>query len=144
MTFELHPRLAADTFPVGALPLCRVLLMNDSNWPWCVLVPERSGIREIHALPAEDQRLLMQEISGVSAAMETAFGADKINIGALGNIVPQLHVHVIARFETDPAWPAPVWGRLPASPYAKADRDQRLAALGSAFARLSGFHAEPA
>ena len=139
MSFDLHPRLAADTIPIGVLPLCRVLLMNDISFPWCILVPAREGIREIHALPAEDQLQLMQEISGVSMAMEAAFAADKMNVAALGNVVPQLHVHVIARFEADPVWPAPVWGRLPSRPYPLSDAEQQLMKLRSAFDPIPGF-----
>lgn len=139
MGFELHPRLAADTVPVGVLPLSRVLVMNDSRFPWCILVPAREGSREIHALAAEDQLQLMREISGVSAAMAAAFAADKMNIAALGNVVPQLHVHVIARFEADPAWPTPVWGRFAALPYGISDLKQMLTKLRSAFDPIPGF-----
>ncbi len=139
MTFELHPRLAADTFPVGALPLCRVLLMDDLAFPWCILVPERAHVREIHALSATDQLQLIREISGVSAAMETAFAADKMNVAALGNQVPQLHVHIIARFEADSAWPAPVWGRQAPRPYTLPDQKQQLAKLRKAFNPIPGF-----
>ncbi|HEX7047534.1 MAG TPA: HIT family protein [Gammaproteobacteria bacterium] len=139
MTFELHPRLAADTVPVGTLPLCRVLLMNDMQFPWCVLVPQRNNIREIHALPDDDQLKLIREISGVSAAMETAFAADKMNVAALGNQVSQLHIHIIARFRTDSAWPAPVWGRQPPRPYPLSDRKQQLEKLRTAFNPIMGF-----
>lgn len=139
MSFELHPRLAADTVPLGTLPLCRVLLMNDQNFPWCILVPQRAAVREIHALAAADQPQLMREISGIAEAMQTVFVADKMNIAALGNQVPQLHIHIIARFETDPAWPAPVWGRLPPDTYPEADLEQRLKQLRSAFDPIMGF-----
>lgn len=139
MTFELDARLAADTFAVGDLPLSRVLLMNDLNFPWCILVPRRESARELHALATEDQLQLLQEISGVAAAMQYAFEADKMNVAALGNVVAQLHVHIIARFEADPAWPAPVWGRLPAKPYPLADAKQRRMQLQAAFAALPGF-----
>ena len=141
MPFELHPRLAQDTFEVGVLPLCRVLLMNDLAYPWCVLVPQRASIREIHHLEPADQLQLLQEISGVSSAMESAFSADKMNVAALGNVVPQLHVHIIARFEADPVWPAPVWGKLPPQPYPHADRKQRVLKLHAAFEALQGFNA---
>lgn len=141
MSFELHPRLAEDTLEVGELPLCRVLLMNDLTYPWCILVPRRAATREIHHLAAADQLQLLPEISGVAAAMESAFKADKMNIAALGNVVPQLHVHIIARFEADPVWPAPVWGKLPPRPYPLADRRQRIAKLHAAFESLKGFRA---
>ena len=139
MPFELHPRLSADTVPIGTLPLSRVLLMDDLAYPWCILVPQRDGIREIHELAAEDQLQLLQEISGVSSAMAAAFSADKMNVAALGNVVPQLHVHVIARFEADPVWPAPVWGKLPPRPYPLADRRQQCTKLQTAFEPLKGF-----
>lgn len=139
MSFELHPRLAQDTLEVGVLPLCRVLLMNDLAYPWCILVPQRIAIREIHQLEATDQLQLLQEISGISSAMESAFNADKMNVASLGNVVPQLHVHIIARFEADPVWPAPVWGKLPAQPYPLADRKQRIRKLHTAFEAMHGF-----
>lgn len=125
--FELHPRLAADTVEIGRLPLCRVLLMNDSNFPWLVLVPQLAGLREIHELAESDQQQLIREISLVSSRLQTETGASKMNVAALGNQVPQLHIHVIARFETDPAWPDPIWGRQPASPWSQ----DQLSALKS-------------
>src|SRR6185436_6875608 len=114
---KLHPTLARDTVEVAQLPLCRVLLMNDRRYPWLVLVPEREGVREIHELPAGDRAALIEEISRVSETLERLVRPDKMNVGALGNIVPQLHVHVVARFAADPAWPGPVWGSGPAVPY---------------------------
>jgi len=135
MTFALDPRLHADTLPVGRLTLCRLLLMNDATYPWLILVPERPAIRELFELTAADQGLLIGEITLVSRALVDLFRADKINVAALGNVVAQLHVHVIARFNGDPAWPAPVWGRLPASSYAGARADQLLGRLR---ARLAG------
>lgn len=139
MDFQLHARLAADTVEIGVLPLSRLLLMDDMTFPWCVLVPARAGIREIHDLDAADQLQLMQEISGVSAAMMDAFRADKMNVAALGNQVPQLHVHIIARFEADSAWPAPVWGRQAPRPYTLPDQKQQLAKLRKAFNPIPGF-----
>jgi diadenosine tetraphosphate (Ap4A) HIT family hydrolase len=117
MTFALHPTLARDTVEVARLPLCRVLLMRDRRFPWLILVPEREETREIHELPPADRAALIEEIARVSGTMARLFQVDKINVGALGNIVPQLHVHVIARFATDAAWPGPVWGSGPAEPY---------------------------
>ncbi|QKK10219.1 MAG: HIT domain-containing protein [Pseudomonadota bacterium] len=108
--FELHPRLATDTFTLGRFKLCRLLLMNDARFPWCILVPERSGITEIHTLSDEDQILLVRESSLLASRMTETFAADKMNVAALGNVVSQLHVHHVARFRTDVAWPAPVWG----------------------------------
>lgn len=124
MSFELHPQLAADTHHVGRLRLCRVLLMNDSRYPWLILVPERAGIREIFELTSEDREILWAEINFVAERMQRHFDADKMNIAALGNMVPQLHIHVIARFATDPAWPRPVWGAQAAEPYTAAAADK--------------------
>lgn len=115
--FELHPRLAADTLPVIDWPLCRILLMNDARYSWLILVPRREGIREVHELEADDCLQLMTEISAASGTLGTAVRQDKINIGALGNLVPQLHIHVIARRHDDPAWPGPVWGHGEAVAY---------------------------
>ncbi|KZD10308.1 HIT domain-containing protein [Oceanibaculum pacificum] len=124
--FTLHPQLASDTREVGRLGLCRVLLMNDSAYPWLILTPQRADIREIHQLDAADRALLMEEIVHVTTALETLYKPVKLNVAALGNMVPQLHVHVIARFEDDPAWPGPVWGKVPAKPY---DAEAAIAAL---------------
>lgn len=122
MTFVLHPRLSQDCFELGSLTLCRLLLMNDNQYPWFVLVPQHEGVREIYELSESDQFQLMRESSLLSRAMVKLFSPDKLNIAALGNIVPQLHVHHIARFATDPAWPAPVWGKLPSQPYTEPRR----------------------
>ncbi|PCI64335.1 MAG: diadenosine tetraphosphate hydrolase [Kordiimonadales bacterium] len=116
--FELHPQLRADTVEVCQLHLCTVLLAKDATYPWVVLVPMRFGIREVHELSAADQLLLMRETALVSAKMQSLFSADKMNIAALGNMVPQFHMHVVARFKTDAAWPAPIWGAVPAKAYA--------------------------
>lgn len=130
--FELHPRLAADTREVTRLPLCRVLLMNDRRFPWLILVPARADIREIHQLAPADRAALVEEIAAVAQAMETLHKADKMNVAALGNQVPQLHVHVIARFTADPAWPNPVWGRGTAEAYAPVQMDRTIAAVKAA------------
>ncbi len=108
--FELHPRLAADTAPLGALALSRVLLMNDARFRWLILVPARAGLREIHDLDAAGRAALIEEVALVSHALSTLYRPDKINVGALGNMVEQLHVHVVARRADDAAWPGPVWG----------------------------------
>ena len=110
-SFTLHPRLEADSFLVTELALCRVLLMNNKLFPWIILVPMQDGISEITDLSSEQQQLLMREIDHVSRAMKAHYQPDRMNIAALGNMVPQLHIHVIARFEDDAAWPNPVWGR---------------------------------
>ena len=120
----LHPQLEKDCFVVGSFPLCAVLLMNDSTLPWFILVPRREGITEIHQLSEADQQQLMRESSQLAACIETEFKADKINIAALGNMVPKLHIHHIVRYKSDPAWPAPIWGKFPATPYAVADAER--------------------
>nr|CAA6815652.1 MAG: Diadenosine tetraphosphate (Ap4A) hydrolase and other HIT family hydrolases [uncultured Thiotrichaceae bacterium] len=117
MSFELHQQLAADCFEVGDLPLCHVLLANDARYPWFILVPRRVAIKEIHQLGADDRQQLWLESDWFSHQLEQLFSPDKLNIASLGNMVPQLHVHHIARFKTDDAWPAPVWGKFPAQPY---------------------------
>src|SRR3546814_4222492 len=112
--FVLHERLAADTAALADWPLCRVLLMNDQSWPWLILVPRRPDLQEIHDLDRDARAQLTEEICRASRALQTSFAPDKINVGALGNLVPPLHVHILASFTTDPAWPGPVWGARPA------------------------------
>lgn len=109
--FQLHTRLAADCIPVGRLPLSLLLLLNDSRYPWFVLVPQRAGLTEMFDLDSAGQQQLCHESARLSRCMKQAFHADKMNIGILGNLVPQLHVHHIARFSSDPAWPGPVWAQ---------------------------------
>ena len=113
----IHPQLAKDCLLLGKFTLCHLLLMRDDNYPWCILVPDREDITEIHQLSEADQQQLLRESSQLSLAMESAFSPDKLNIAALGNVVPQLHLHHIARYRTDAAWPAPVWGRVAVKPY---------------------------
>ena len=127
--FSLHERLAADCITLEDWPLCRVLLMNDASYPWLILVPRRPGLSEMHDVAEADRAQLMAEIDRASHALKTMFKADKINVGALGNMVPQLHLHVIARFKSDPAWPGPVWGKQPPVPYESGALQQRIAAL---------------
>jgi len=123
--FSLDSRLAADCFLVTDMALSRVLLMNDSRYPWLILVPRRANIREIHHLTPENQTSLFEEMMRVSELLQTEFLPTKMNVGALGNIVSQLHVHIIARNEGDPAWPGPVWGHSTASAYPD-DRSEKL------------------
>jgi diadenosine tetraphosphate (Ap4A) HIT family hydrolase len=108
--FELDSRLDADTLLLADWPLCRVLRFNDRTYPWLVLVPRRRGAREIIDLDPADQQTLLGEIGRASRALKKALAPEKLNVAALGNVVPQLHIHVIARFTDDPAWPRPVWG----------------------------------
>jgi diadenosine tetraphosphate (Ap4A) HIT family hydrolase len=130
----LHPRLAADCLRLGAFPLSELLLMNDARYPWYILVPRREGVREIFELAEADQAQLLRESSHLARAMVEALAPDKLNIAAIGNLVPQLHVHHVARFTGDAVWPAPVWGRGEAEPYAA---DAWRAAAAPVLARLA-------
>jgi len=135
--WSLHPQLAADTAPVCDLALSRLLVMNDANFPWLILVPRRAGASEIIDL-ASEQALLMDEIARVSRALKDETRCDKLNVAAIGNVVPQLHVHIVARRKDDAAWPKPVWGALPRRDYdatalagfVAAIRDRVLASAG--------------
>jgi diadenosine tetraphosphate (Ap4A) HIT family hydrolase len=127
--WSLHPQLQRDTVPVGDLALCRVLLINDANYPWILLVPRRPGAVEIIDLPETDRTQLMTEIAKASKVMKAMTGCEKINVGALGNVVPQLHVHVVARGRSDPAWPKPVWGTVPPLAYSESALRSQLADL---------------
>ncbi|MEW6444695.1 MAG: HIT domain-containing protein [Pseudomonadota bacterium] len=135
--FSLHPQLAADTLEITRLPLCLALLMNDAAYPWVILVPQRMGIREIHELSDDEQVQLIRETSSVARAMSALFKPDKMNIAALGNRVPQLHIHHVARFQNDPAWPDPVWGRSAATAYADDALTARITSLRDAFTEIS-------
>jgi diadenosine tetraphosphate (Ap4A) HIT family hydrolase len=115
--FDLHPRLAADTVFVADWGVSRVLLMNDARYRWMILVPRIANAVELHDLTQTDRAVLLEEIVKTSERVKRLTGATKINVGALGNVVLQLHVHVVARSPGDPAWPAPVWGHSPAVPY---------------------------
>lgn len=130
--FILHQTLAADTAEIARWPLCRVLLMKDSRYPWLILVPARAEMRDLHDLDSADQVELMTEIDRASRVLVALHAPDKINVGALGNMVPQLHIHVIARFRDDDAWPGPVWGAHPAKPYPDEALDRTLKALRGA------------
>jgi diadenosine tetraphosphate (Ap4A) HIT family hydrolase len=134
--FELHPQLAADTHVAGDWPLSRVLLMNDAQFPWLILVPRRLALREIYELADADQQQLWHESAALGRALMQLFSGDKLNIGALGNLVPQLHVHHIVRRTGDAAWPAPVWGRVAAQPYGERALAERLALLRRRLAEL--------
>jgi diadenosine tetraphosphate (Ap4A) HIT family hydrolase len=129
MDFELHPQLAADTLMLGDWPLCRVLLMNDAQYPWCILVPRRPDIREIYDLPVADQQQLLSESVRLGRTLMRLFDGHKLNVAALGNMVPQLHLHHVVRDPADPAWPAPVWGKHPAVAYTASAAAERCAQL---------------
>jgi diadenosine tetraphosphate (Ap4A) HIT family hydrolase len=123
MTFLLHPQLQNDCIPVGKFDLCRVLLMNDSQFPWFILVPEVAEISEVYQLNRVQRGLLMEESCLLAEKLDAIYHADKINIAAIGNLVPQLHIHHVVRFRGDKAWPAPVWGKFPAIAYDTQDSE---------------------
>ena len=127
--WSLHPQLAQDTVAVGDLPLSRVLLANDANYPWLILVPRRPGVTEIIELEPNEQVQLMAEIDAASRTLKSVTECEKLNIAAIGNIVAQLHVHVVARGHSDAAWPKPVWGAVPPTAYNPAVRDGLIGAL---------------
>lgn len=132
--FSLHERLRADTIEVTQWPLSSVLLMNERHWPWLVLVPRRAEIREIHELSERDQHALTAEIVRASRSLTLLVHPHKINVAALGNVVPQLHVHVIARFMDDLAWPKPVWGAVPPEPYPEPELSRKVESFQQALA----------
>jgi diadenosine tetraphosphate (Ap4A) HIT family hydrolase len=127
--WTLHSTLERDTVPVGDLPLCRVLLINDANYPWLLLVPRRAGANEITDLEYIEQAQLMTEMTAAGRVLKELTGCDKINTAALGNVVPQLHVHVIARRRGDAAWPKPVWGAVPPVAYSNTELERVLSTL---------------
>lgn len=127
--FELHERLAADTIGGGVLQLCMLRVMDDARFDWIVMVPRRAGLTELHDLPAPLRAILMEEIAGVSERMKAVTGAKKINVAMFGNMVPQLHIHVIARHEDDPAWPGGAVGFGTRAPLDEAGKAAKLEKL---------------
>lgn len=141
MTFKLDTRLEKDCYEIGSMKLCKVLLMNDSQYPWFILVPEREGVRELFQLNRDDQISFLIESNLLSKALTVVFQPDKLNIAALGNVVEQLHFHHIVRFKNDPSWPDPVWGKKAAVPYTE-DQAQEIMekikqALGSNLRKIN-------
>jgi diadenosine tetraphosphate (Ap4A) HIT family hydrolase len=134
ITWALHPQLGADTHPVAMLALCELRLLDDANYPWLVLVPRIVDARELIDLDGQQQAGLMREIDRTARVVRDLFRPHKLNIASLGNLVPQLHVHVIGREVDDPAWPAPVWGRVQARPYEPDALVDRVRRLHAAFA----------
>jgi diadenosine tetraphosphate (Ap4A) HIT family hydrolase len=134
---EIHPQLKNDCVLLGRFDLCYLLLANDANYPWFILVPDRDSIKEIYQLSEDDQRQLLTESSLLSGQIMQIFKGDKLNVAALGNQVPQLHVHHIVRYENDPAWPAPVWGQVAAKPYAETELAEIVSKLE--LSQLQGF-----
>jgi len=127
--WSLHPQLAADTIALGDLPLCRVLIINDANYPWLLLVPRVAGAGEVIDLDDVEAAQMTTEIGRVGRALKEVTGCDKLNVAALGNVVPQLHIHLIARRKSDAAWPKPVWGHVPALSHDRAELERFMAAL---------------
>ncbi|WP_395681663.1 HIT domain-containing protein [Dokdonella sp.] len=138
MSFQLDPRLAGDTHLIGELGLSRLLLMDDARYPWLILVPRIAGARELFDLDGSDRATLLAELDTVGRALETLLRPDKFNIAALGNVVPQLHVHVVARYSADAAWPRPVWGIGERVPYEGGALARRVAELREALATVLG------
>ena len=130
--FELHPQLATDCYVLGSLGLSLLLMMNDTQYPWFILVPQRASLTELHQLTAADSALFWQESKEFSRQIMQSFNGDKLNVAALGNVVPQLHVHHIVRFKTDAAWPRPVWGASAACKLTADQLQQRVTLLKSA------------
>ncbi len=117
--FTLDARLQQDTLLLGDFPLCRLLLMNDAHYPWFILVPRREAVSELFQLDAEEQQALWRETTWLAEKLKDTFAADKMNVATLGNVVSQLHMHVVVRRRDDAAWPAPVWGKHAAQPYSE-------------------------
>jgi diadenosine tetraphosphate (Ap4A) HIT family hydrolase len=115
--FELHPQLAKDSIWLADWPLSQLRLINDANYPWFILVPRRANIRDVIDLTEADQSTLWQESAKLSQLLRVKYNPEKLNLAALGNMVPQLHLHHVARYSTDVAWPAPIWGKVAAKPY---------------------------
>ena len=131
MTFQLHPRLEQDCIAIGRFELCRLLMMNDSQYPWFILVPERADLQEIYQLSTADRQLLIEESSYLAENLAVLFNADKMNIAAIGNMVPQLHIHHVVRYQIDKAWPAPVWGKFDTVPYTEQQIAENLVRIKS-------------
>jgi diadenosine tetraphosphate (Ap4A) HIT family hydrolase len=129
VSFVLHPTLAGDTLPVASLEASELRLMNDARFPWCILVPRLPEVTEWHHLPGDTQALVTSEINRVGGWLETLPGVTKINIGALGNRVTQLHIHVLGRHPGDAAWPDPVWGHGNPEPYSPEAADRLIEQL---------------
>ncbi|BDY03523.1 HIT domain-containing protein [Ferrimonas sp. YFM] len=137
--FELHERLEQDSMLIGHLSLCQVRLSKDGRYPWLILIPERSGIKEIHHLSDDDQQQMMRESCQVAQIMEEVLSPDKVNVASLGNMVPQLHLHHVARFASDDAWPGPIWGAHPALLESEHELEQKSHQWQQWLSRIQGF-----
>lgn len=131
MTFSLDERLQNDTYKLASWPLCEVLLMNDAQFPWFVLVPRVAQASELFHLDESQRKQLDKESVFLSTTLMDLFAGDKLNVAALGNVVNQLHIHHVVRFKNDIAWPAPIWGKQAVQAYSPEDLETRLAALSS-------------
>ncbi|HEB27127.1 MAG TPA: HIT domain-containing protein [Porticoccus sp.] len=129
--FELHARLADDTLTVGEFELCQLLIHKDANYPWFILVPKRPKVTEVYHLSERDRMQLMKESCILAEALVDVFSPDKINIATLGNMVPQLHIHHVARYTTDVAWPNPIWGAMSAKDYPQTELEHRIESVAS-------------
>jgi len=130
---EIHPQLHQDCVVVGRFALCHLLLLKDANYPWFILVPDRNEISEIFQLSDQDQQQLIKESSLLAEVLADKFQADKINIAALGNVVPQLHIHHVVRYHNDIVWPAPIWGAAPTKPYLENELAERISEVKTWF-----------
>ena len=126
MSFQLHPNLKRDCVFVGGFELCQLLMMNDCQYPWFLLVPQKPDLTELYQLEKPDRQLLIEESSWLAENLALLYQADKMNIAAIGNLVPQLHIHHIVRYKNDKAWPAPVWGKFAAVPYTEQQMSENL------------------
>lgn len=124
--FKLNDRLDNDTIEICELSLCKVLLMNDANYPWLILVPMINDLTELHHIPTNRQADLLNDINQASEIMEKLFEPKSLNVAALGNVVTQLHIHVVARYESDATWPGPIWGKIPVKPYDNSKIENRI------------------
>ncbi|MGV2987539.1 HIT domain-containing protein [Vibrio sp. E150_011] len=139
MTFSLHPQLAQDTVYLGDFPLCIALLHRDDSVPWVILVPKHPDLTELHHLPMDQQQQFLNESQCINLALETLFSPDKLNFGALGNMVPQLHIHHIARFHHDIAWPGPLWGSTKGQYRAESAQEALVAQLRNELSKYAEF-----
>ena len=132
-SFQLHPRLEADSLFIADLAICQARLNNDSRFPWVLLMPRKPDLRELHELDIAEQQGVIAEITLASRTIQELFHSDKINVGAIGNMVPQLHIHIIGRKTTDPVWPNPVWGQGVKTPYDEKTAIEIIRTLKQAF-----------
>ncbi|MFK0574092.1 HIT domain-containing protein [Endozoicomonas sp.] len=137
--FDLDPRLARDCVVIGDFPVCRLLLMNDSHYPWFILVPRVQNVEEIYQLDEAAQEQLLRESSFLAEMLQALFSAEKMNVAALGNVVRQLHVHHVVRYSHDAVWPAPVWGKQPAQPYTAEELSEIMRKLEEAITGVDSF-----